>query len=292
MNQPSTAEPASGETARRDAAEGDETDRFEFGENWRRFLAVLDERRIAEAERSLQAMLGVADLRGRTFLDVGCGSGLFSLAAVRLGAERVHSFDYDAASVACAREVKRRFMPDAEGWTIDRGDVLDEALVAPLGTWDVVYSWGVLHHTGAMADAFENVARLVAPGGRLFISIYNDQGPRSRFWLAVKRGYNRVPARLRPAYAFAVMGPREALSLGFAIARLNPGAYVRTWTEYHRRRGMSRRHDLVDWVGGYPFEVAKPEEVFTFFRRRGFRLEGLKTAGGGLGCNEFVFVRA
>jgi len=182
-------------------------------------------------------------------------------------------------------------MPDAEAWTVARGDILDEALVGSLGTWDVVYSWGVLHHTGAMAGAFENVARLVAPGGRLFISIYNDQGPRSRFWLAVKRGYNRVPARWRAAYTLAVMGPREALSLGFAIARLQPGAYVRTWTEYHRRRGMSRWHDLVDWVGGYPFEVAKPEEVFAFFRRRGFRLEGLKTAGGGLGCNEFVFVR-
>ena len=291
MNQPSTAEPVPAQTARGGATEDDGAGRFEFGENWRRFLAVLDERRIAEAKRSLQGMLGVADLRGRTFLDVGCGSGLFSLAAARLGAERIHSFDYDTASVACAREVKRRFMPDAEAWTIVRGDVLDEALVASLGTWDVVYSWGVLHHTGAMTAAFENVARLVAPGGRLFISIYNDQGPRSRFWLAVKRGYNRVPARWRPAYTVAVMGPREALSLGFAIARLQPRAYIRTWTEYHRRRGMSRWHDLVDWVGGYPFEVAKPEDVFAFFRRRGFRLEGLKTAGGGLGCNEFVFAR-
>jgi 2-polyprenyl-6-hydroxyphenyl methylase/3-demethylubiquinone-9 3-methyltransferase len=291
MNDQTTADPALPDVAARNAIEVDRGDRFEFGDNWRRFLDVLDERRIAEAERSLRSMFGETDLRGKTFLDVGSGSGLFSLAAMRLGAARVRSFDFDEASVACTREVKRRFMPDADAWTIGPGDVLDEAFLSSLGTWDVVYSWGVLHHTGAMLDAFEHVARLVAPGGTLFISIYNDQGPRSRLWRMVKRGYNRVPARLRTAYAIIVMAPRELLSFGYATARLKPWRYVQTWTSYHRSRGMSRWHDLVDWVGGYPFEVAKPEEVFAFFRARGFRLERLTTCGGGLGCNEFVFVR-
>ena len=52
---------------------------------------------------------------------------------------------------------------------------------------------------------------------------------------------------------------------------------------------MSRRHDLLDWVGGYPFEVATPEEVFAFCHDRGFELQELSTCGGGLGCNQFVF---
>jgi 2-polyprenyl-6-hydroxyphenyl methylase/3-demethylubiquinone-9 3-methyltransferase len=52
---------------------------------------------------------------------------------------------------------------------------------------------------------------------------------------------------------------------------------------------MDRKHDLIDWVGGWPFEVSTPEEVFNFYRRRGFQLEALKTCAGGLGCNEFVF---
>src|SRR5215203_6429280 len=87
--------------------------RFEFGKNWQRFLSVLDDERIVEAERSLTEMLGGKTLTGKTFLDVGCGSGLFSLAAMRLGAERVHSFDYDPRSVACTQELKRRYFPNA-----------------------------------------------------------------------------------------------------------------------------------------------------------------------------------
>jgi 2-polyprenyl-3-methyl-5-hydroxy-6-metoxy-1,4-benzoquinol methylase len=272
------------------AAEIAAAERFEFGDNWRRFLSVLNEESIAEAERSLRSMLGVDDLRGRTFLDIGCGSGLFSLAATRLGAARVHSLDFDAASVACAMELRRRFAADY-AWTIEQGSVLDEEYVERLGTWDIVYSWGVLHHTGDMQRALANAARPVAAGGRLFISIYNDQGVRSRIWRGIKRRYNAVPSRLQRPYAAAVMAPRELLSLGYATARLRPWDYVRSWTQYRRTRGMSRWHDIVDWVGGYPFEVARPEEIFAFYRDRGFELERLRTCGGGLGCNEFVFVK-
>jgi 2-polyprenyl-6-hydroxyphenyl methylase/3-demethylubiquinone-9 3-methyltransferase len=131
----------------------------------------------------------------------------------------------------------------------------------------------------------------VAPGGRLFISIYNDQGPRSRFWTLVKRTYNRLPAPLRTPFAVGVMAPREALSALRWIVALRPMNYVRSWTRYKSTRGMSRWHDLIDWVGGYPFEVARPEEIFERIRRDGFALVKLRTCGGGLGCNEFVFVR-
>jgi len=97
--------------------------RFEFGKNWQRFLSVLNDERIAEAEKSLRAMLETESLSGKSFLDVGSGSGLFSLAAMRLGAARVHSFDYDPQSVACTRELKRRYFPDAHHWTIEEGSV-------------------------------------------------------------------------------------------------------------------------------------------------------------------------
>src|SRR4051812_21429253 len=173
-------------------------ERFEFGENWRRFLDVLDDERIAEAERSLREMIGVDSLSGLTFLDIGSGSGLFSLAARRLGAERVHSFDFDPQSVACTRELRRRFFDGDAGWTIEQGSALDEEFVAGLGDWDIVYSWGVLHHTGDMWRALDIAQSRVRPGGRLFISIYNDQGGRSALWRAIKRAYNRAPAALRP----------------------------------------------------------------------------------------------
>src|SRR3954454_16328911 len=117
-------------------------ERFEFGENWRRFLDVLDEERITRAERSLRDMLGVESLSGRSFLDIGSGSGLFSLAARRLGAERVHSFDFDPQSVACTRELRRRYFGDDPRWTIEQRSVLEEGFVEGLGRWDVVYSGG------------------------------------------------------------------------------------------------------------------------------------------------------
>src|SRR5882762_3573849 len=178
------------------AGEVTRRERFEFGQNWRRFLAVLDDQRIESAAGSLKRMLEVEGLQGRSFLDIGSGSGLFSLAARKLGA-RVHSFDYDPQSVACTEELRRRYFPDDRNWIVEEGSVLDQEYLACLGVFDVVYSWGVLHHTGAMWRALENVAPLVKERGQLFISIYNDQGGPSARWLRVKRTYNTSPETLR-----------------------------------------------------------------------------------------------
>ncbi len=272
-------------TNAREVADGE---RFKFGENWTRFLEVLDDERIAVAEASLTTKLGRASLAGLSFLDVGSGSGLFSLAARRLGAT-VTSFDYDPHSVACTRELQRRYFPDDPQWRVLEGSALDAQLLDSLGRFDVVYSWGVLHHTGAMWDALALVGDRVAPRGQLFIALYNDQGRRSKAWLAVKRTYCSGPVGRA-----AVLGTFVPYFVGRAVladlaARRNP---VARWREYRQRRGMSMMHDIVDWVGGLPFEVANPGDVHDFFRARGFTLELLKTVGGGHGCNELVLRRA
>jgi len=262
-------------------------ERFEFGKNWARFLDSLDDRGILQAEASLREMLGLADLRGLRFLDIGSGSGLFSLAARRMGA-RVHSFDYDPHSVGCTSELRRRYFPQDPEWVVEQGSALDAGYLSSLGAFDVVYSWGVLHHTGAMWQALANAALPVAAGGRLFIALYNDQGPASRRWTTVKRLYNRWPPPARFLLALAVLVQQWWRRCLKDLLRLRPFA---AWRAYRDERGMSPWRDLFDWVGGYPFEVSKPEQIFDFYRQRGFALVKLKTCGGSLGCNEFVFLR-
>lgn len=272
------------------SAEIEAGSRFAFGENWTHFLRVLDEDKIQQAQHSLCDMLKVTDLQGRRWLDIGSGSGLFSLAARRLGAV-VHSFDYDPQSVACTAELKRRYFPEDADWRVEHGSVLDVDYLRSLGQWDVVYSWGVLHHTGNMSQALANTSHLVADGGFLFLAIYNDQGRSSRIWLKVKKAYNRLPRGCRwlilwPA-AFRLWGPT-------VLRDLVAGRPFYTWRNYSQvsLRGMAPWRDVVDWVGGLPFEVATPEQIFSFFRDRGFRLQELRTCGGGHGCNEFVFWKA
>ena len=266
------------------AIEVQQGERFGFGANWARFLSVLNDGRIEEAKSSLKRMLNVESLDGKTFLDVGSGSGLFSLAARLLGA-KVHSFDYDPQSVACTAELKRRYFPD-DDWIVESGSVLDRDYLSRLGQFDVVYSWGVLHHTGRMWEALRNVASLVEHEGQLFIAIYNKQQFFSAYWTFVKRLYNRswpIVRRMLSCSYFTFFAAE--LFAADALRGRNPALRY----EGVGSRGMSVYHDVVDWIGGWPFEVATPEEIFHFFRKRGFVLTELVTCGGKHGCNEFVF---
>ncbi|MBB3205997.1 2-polyprenyl-6-hydroxyphenyl methylase/3-demethylubiquinone-9 3-methyltransferase [Rhodopirellula rubra] len=286
-----------------DAVDPSET-RFAFGKNWSAFLKQVDSHRIEQAVASLRGLLLLdpdepEPLSGKRFLDIGSGSGLFSLAAISLGATAV-SVDIDRDSFECTRTLRDQFnasvkpstkdTPDAS-WDVHHLSVLDTAAMSSLGLFDVVYSWGVLHHTGKMTLAIETASARVAADGWLAIAIYNDQGGASRRWHLIKRGYHGLPSTLRPIYVAAVAGVYETK---FAIARLARGRNPLPFSDWRSKRddrGMSVWHDWVDWIGGLPFEVATPEAIILPLRRRGFVLENLRTVGSGWGCNEFVFRR-
>ncbi len=253
-------------------------ERFEFGNNWKNFLKTLNISSIKKAEDSLKDMLKVQNLKGKTFLDVGSGSGLFSLAAKNLGA-KVISFDYDINSVWCTSELKLRFYENDNDWEIMRGSILDKNFISNLGKYDYVYSWGVLHHTGNMKIALKNIIKLVKDNGFLFIAIYNHQPILSLYWKIVKKLYNKI-IFMRPIL--------------FLLHFFYPTLPSIIWKTVQRKkvpRGMNIYYDLIDWIGGYPFEVSTPKEIFNFYRDNGFILKEINTVGGKSGCNEFVFFK-
>lgn len=270
-----------GEPAQSWQQEVDKGRRFTFGRNWQNFLKVLNDDRILAAEESLKDMLEATNLNSLTFVDIGSGSGLFSLAARRLGA-KVHSVDIDPFSVACTSELRNRYFPGDNDWTVESGSILDNEYTSTLQKCDIVYSWGVLHHTGNMWQALETISHLVLPGGKLFIALYNDCGRRSRLWRTVKKTYCSLPGILKPLLVWTILARRTILEMLTSSAssrqqNQNPG------------RGMTPYYDLVDWVGGYPYEVATPAEIIKFFCEKGFSLCRSKDVGNGLGNNEFVF---
>lgn len=262
-------------------------DRFSFGTNWANYLKTVDDEKIENAATSMKKMLGIDDLKGKSFLDIGSGSGIHSLAARRLGAE-VFSFDYDIQSVECTKYLKEKFYSNDENWTIVQGSALDEEFVKSIGKFDIVYSWGVLHHTGDMFKALTNADFPVKKDGVLFISIYNDQGMWSKFWTFVKKSYNKNKLnRVLWTYFYIGLFTTKGVVKDLFLLR-NP---LRRYSEYKNKRGMTIHYDLIDWIGGYPFEVAKPEVIMDFYCSKGYILKKMKTCGGGYGCNEFVFLK-
>jgi 2-polyprenyl-6-hydroxyphenyl methylase/3-demethylubiquinone-9 3-methyltransferase len=262
--------------------------RFAFGENWKSFLAELNDARIAEAEKSLQWLVGRERLDGLRFLDVGSGSGLSSLAARRLGAT-VHSFDYDLDSVTCTTLLRNRFFPDDPNWLVEQGSILDHAYLGTLGQFDIVYSWGVLHHTGAMSEAIGNAVALVGPSGLFVFALYR----KTRLcwlWTIEKRWYCRASPRAQSAARGLFVG---LMKLAFAVLRRDFKTYV---SGYRRNRGMDYIHDVHDWLGGYPYESIRPAEVEGELTRLGFAAVRSKTrpySTGlfGSGCDEYAYCR-
>ena len=252
---------------------------FSFGENWKDFSSYsLTPERLEQAKRSLVDILGADDIKGKSFIDVGCGSGIFSICASILGAEKVVGIDVDPVCIEVSKRNAERYSPGQSRPEFMRVSILDDDSISRLGKFDVVYAWGSLHHTGNMWKAIKNSADLVKNGGILWLSIYNKHFT-SPIWKNIKQRYNRSSefGKTILVYFFAGIFFLESL-----VSFKNP---------FEKMRGMDFIHDVVDWVGGYPYEYASPDEVIKRIEGEGFRTKRFVPTSGHTGCNEFVLVK-
>lgn len=263
---------------------------FSFGKNWRDFLQTLNDEKISEAEKSLEEYLGGREnIQGKTFVDIGSGSGLFSLAAFRLGAAKIVSVDIDESSVECTRVLREKY-GDSSKWQVLKGSALDSNFIKTLGQFDIVYSWGVLHHTGKMYKALENIIALGNVGSFFYIALYNKyemkwRGGTWSTWLLIKERYNSV-SQLGKNIMFGIY---YSYSLIMMLIRFqNPKKVI---AQYKSFRGMSWKHDLYDWIGGFPYEASSVDEIINFFGKQNIYCKKV-TSVDGLGCNEFLMVKA
>lgn len=274
-------------------------ERFAFGKNWNAFLEKhFSEESVAASQQALCRFLGLPSLAGLTFLDVGCGSGLSSLAALRAGADSITSFDFDQDSVRAAQSL-RDYAGSPKNWRIMRGDALDPAFMQSLGKYDIVYSWGVLHHTGDMRAAVANTVLPVSDNGLLFLALYsytayqNNQvfgQPSPEEWLGIKRSYlRRGPWRRRGMVLWYIWRRY------FSQARGNPRKLAAAFAELCSRwrnygstsRGMDFVTDIHDWLGGWPMEFVHEAEFVRSMREHpGMELLRMDT---GQGNTEFLF---
>jgi 2-polyprenyl-3-methyl-5-hydroxy-6-metoxy-1,4-benzoquinol methylase len=261
-------------------------ERFEFGKNWLDFIQKnFGQDKVDTSMSHILRFMKREDLKGLNFLDIGCGSGLHSVAALQAGATKVHGFDYDPNSVAASKFVQQQ-VGNPESWTVEQGSVLDDEYMNKLPKYDIVYSWGVLHHTGAVWNAIRNAALPVKHGGYFYIALYAADvqvDPTPQFWLDVKKRYVTsgwlTQRYLDLWYVWRFMLNRNPLRLPEFLKRMR---------EHKKNRGMNIFTDIRDWLGGWPMEFVYDAEAIKFCEDLGFKLENIKT---GEACTEFLFIR-
>lgn len=265
----------------------DPTPAFDFGANWAEFSThALTPERIEAARAAFRELLRAVPLAGRTFLDIGFGQGMSLLFAAAEGARTVGCDINPRCLEVLQANAPRLLPPGCAAPHLVCGSILSDSTVQALRQapvvaaegYDIVHSWGVLHHTGQMWKAIETAAGLVRPGGHLILALYNLHWS-CRPWWHIKRAYNRAPSWIRPLLVYSLVPVIFAAK--WAVTRRNP---------LRQQRGMDFYYNVVDWVGGYPYEYCAISEPG---QRLGPAFEEIQRTPAEVptGCHELVFRR-
>lgn len=258
---------------------------FAFGRNWASYARLVTEEQIEEAVKGLLRLVG-GRLDGKRFIDIGCGSGLHALAALRLGAAEVVAVDVDPDSVSTTKEMLNLHAA-GQRWKVMNASVFDLNRDVT-GVFDVVYSWGVLHHSGDMIRAIRMAAALVGPNGLFVVALYR-RTKLCWFWKHEKKWYSKAGPRGQ-----AVVKTIYILIFRVTLA-LHGRSFGRRVAEYGGNRGMDFYHDVHDWLGGWPYESISPPEVRSLMKAlhmtevREFVMPGISSGMPSSGCDEYVY---
>ncbi|HEX2957324.1 MAG TPA: class I SAM-dependent methyltransferase [Chitinispirillaceae bacterium] len=260
---------------------------FDFGKNWASFSrSALSTIRIETARNDFNNLFSGIPLKGKTFLDIGFGQGLSLLFANEAGAVTVGN-DINPSCYDAINESARFFNLSSITFPLILGSILENTTIENIQRalerkmlFDIVHSWGVLHHTGGMYDALSKAMNLVARGGYFVIAIYNYHYT-SLLWRFIKLIYCKSHPCLKKLM-ITVFYPLIAAAK-FAVTGKNP---------FKKDRGMNFYYDVIDWIGGYPYEYASKQKIINYCEEYGFTCIRCVDADVPTGCNQFVFYKS
>jgi SAM-dependent methyltransferase len=255
---------------------------FNFGSNWKNYSKyALSGKKIETAKLHFDKLFENIDLNEKSFLDIGFGQGLSLLIATEKNANTVGCDINPLCSEVLLFNMKM-FNNNLNEIPVVIGSINDETTVENIlklndgNLFDIVHSWGVLHHTGNMWKAIEKSKNLVTKNGIFVIAIYNKHFT-AKFWHLIKKVYNSSGWFIKN---LMLAGYLPLIFIRYLLYFQNPMKLP---------RGMNIYYDAIDWLGGYPYQYASIDEILDYMNQNGFTQVRIVKTSGFTGCNEFVF---
>lgn len=212
------------------------------------------------------------EVKGKSVLDSGCGTGIFSIIFAKNGAGQVTGIDISPGSLGTAEGLKQKF--GLSNARFEQQDMLH--LPYPDACFDIVWAWGTVHHTTDPLGAIDGLIRVLKPGGSILLAIYKKT---KVTWIheAIRKTLVRTPRRSWNALA------KIMAFFGTPIV----------WTFKRRekaRQGETLSELILDWYFVPIRHYYKPDEIRTFLEGKGFKIENyLAHSGRFNSSSNFIF---